>query len=165
MMIQGTSLVLALPYFARAADSPAAREGSTTEERVQLHLDVEEAEAALDLASRAKGPTPIPSSDWQHFFALDACQRLARREREIGRPLEQEEFQKFIVSDELSRESATIRTTLDAWKQADLQAAARRTLAYLPAETSIHATVFAVVKPQKNSFVFEPKANPGLRIT
>lgn len=162
MVNLGASLVLALPCFARAADASAAPERSTTEERIQLHFDVEEAEVALDLASRAKGPTPIPSSDWQHFFALDACQRLARREKEIGRPLEQDEFQKFIVSDELSRESATIRTTLDAWKQADLQAAARRTLAYLPAEAFIHATVFAVVKPQKNSFVFEPKANPAI---
>ena len=136
--------------------------GSTIEERIQLHLDVEEAEAALDLASRARASTPIPSSDWQRFFALDACQRLARREKEIGRPLEQAEFQAFIVSDELSKESAAIRTTLDAWKKADLQAAARRTLAYLPAEALIHATVFAVVKPQKNSFVFEPKANPAI---
>src|SRR5580765_1240983 len=108
---------LALPLFALAAGPSALPEGSTTEERIQLHLDVEEAEAALNLASRAKAPTSIPSSDWEHFFALDACQRLARREKEIGRPLEQAAFQAFIASDELSRESATIRATLDGWKK------------------------------------------------
>jgi hypothetical protein len=158
----GASLAFALTPVALGPLSFSPPEGPTIEERIELRFDFEEAETALDLASKTKGPTPIPSSDWEHFFALDACQRLARREKEIGRPLEPAAFQAFLASDELSRESATIRATLDAWKKADLQAAARRTLAYLPAEAFIHATVFAVVKPQKNSFVFEPKANPAI---
>lgn len=158
----GPALVMVLAIFSLRPEGSHLAGDSESEERVQLRLDVDEAEAALDLASRAKGSSAIPSSDWDRFFALDACKRLAQREKEIGRPLEQADFRAFLLSDSFARESPAIRQTLDAWKKADLQAAALRTLAYLPADAFIHATVFVVVKPQRNSFVFEPKANPAI---
>jgi len=42
--------------------------------------------------------------------------------------------------------------------RADLAAAARRSLAYLPHSARIEATIYPVIKPQKNSFVFEGNA-------
>lgn len=45
---------------------------------------------------------------------------------------------------------------------ADVTAAAGRALAYLPPDATIHATVYAVIKPRTNSFVFEPATNPAI---
>jgi putative zinc-dependent peptidase DUF5700 len=55
-----------------------------------------------------------------------------------------------------------LRHTLDKWKQADLQASARRVLSYLPDRAAIKAKVFPVIKPKTNSFVFESQTNPAI---
>ncbi|MCI0586500.1 MAG: hypothetical protein L0323_06635 [Planctomycetes bacterium] len=92
----------------------------------------------------------------------DGYRRLQRREKEIGRRATDDDFRAFLLSEDLARERAALRRTLDEWKKADLDSAARRILAYLPPEARVRATVFPVVKPRKNSFVFEPATNPAI---
>ena len=66
-----------------------------------------------------------------------------------------EAFREFVLSPELATRRSELRRTLDAWKRADLGAAAERVLPYLPAEARVRAKVYPVVKPRDNSFVFE----------
>ncbi|MGB7294168.1 MAG: DUF5700 domain-containing putative Zn-dependent protease, partial [Candidatus Aminicenantales bacterium] len=88
--------------------------------------------------------------------------RLKKRESEMKRPFEDEEFREFVLSSELLARADALEATLARWKSADMKAAAARALAYLPAGTSIRAKVYPVIKPKTNSFVFELKTDPAI---
>ncbi len=47
-------------------------------------------------------------------------------------------------------------------KHADIAASARRVLAYLPGQSHIKAKVFPMIKPKRNSFVFETETDPAI---
>lgn len=71
-------------------------------------------------------------------------------------------FKQFALSDALSAPASELRSTLEHWKQVDLQTVAERVLQYLPPSAVIHAKVFPVIKPNSNSFVWEPSTNPAI---
>jgi hypothetical protein len=131
-------------------------------DRIDLRLDSAEAEAALEIVARAKDLAPTSDADFAKLESTDAYARLQRREKEMGAPLDAAAFRAFLLADARAEEAPALRKTLDEWKRADLRAAAERVLSYLPAEARIHATVFPVIKPRKNSFVFEPGTNPAI---
>jgi Putative zinc dependent peptidase (DUF5700) len=55
----------------------------------------------------------------------------------------------------VAHRAAALAETVERWKRADVTAAAARALAYLPAGTVLRATVFPVIKPRENSFVWD----------
>jgi hypothetical protein len=55
-----------------------------------------------------------------------------------------------------------LRQTLDKWKQADMSRPASLALAYLPDAAHIQASIYPVIKPQSNSFVFEVDTDPAI---
>ena len=100
----------------------------------------------------------ITDADWQKIFSSEPYIRLKKRESSMHRAFTDEAFQKFVLSPELTARRLQLQKTLDSWKRADLHAAAARILPYLPADARIRATVYPVIKPQTNSFVFEQNA-------
>ena len=78
----------------------------------------------------------------------------------MRRPFTDEEFTNFVAALDACREE--LRQTLRQWQSADLQGVAQRPLRYLPPQASIHADVYPVIKPQSNSFVFEPATAPAI---
>ena len=72
----------------------------------------------------------------------------------ISRPLS--------LSPELAAKAPELRHTLDAWKQTDVAASARRVLTYLPEQAVIKAKIFPVIKPKPNSFVFDTGSDPAI---
>jgi hypothetical protein len=130
--------------------------------RLQLVLDTSEAEAVLAiLAGRAAHQAP-DSSDWRRLFRSEPYVRLKAREASMGRTFSDADFQRFVRSDSLAERAAALRQTLDDWRRADLTAAAARAFTYLPADARIVARVYPVIKPQRNSFVFEPTTNAAI---
>lgn len=136
--------------------------------RVQLTLDTSEADQVLDiLAARAAGKT-IDDAQWQKLFATEPYTRLKQREADIAKrfnvPNEftDAEFKKFVLSDVLLARATALHNTLERWKSADLQGAAENVLQYLPSSAVIHAKVYPVIKPGKNSFVWEASTNPAI---
>lgn len=130
--------------------------------RVDVRLDTAEADAVLAIvASERAGKQPV-AADWLTLTSTPGYQRLKARERAIGAPFEDDDFKKFVESSDLAGRADAQRRTLEAWAHADVTAAANRALAYLPADATIQATVFLVVKPKTNSFVFEPASNPAI---
>jgi len=137
--------------------------------RVQITLDTTEADQVLAiLAHRAAGKS-IDDSEWQALFATEPYQRLKARQKEIAKRfndpsvvLTDDDFRKFVMSGELLARATELRSTLERWKHADLEAAGEAALQYLPQSAVIRAKVFPVIKEARNSFVWETSTNPAI---
>jgi hypothetical protein len=130
--------------------------------RIQLTLNVDEAEAVLAILDKCAAGTAIIESDWQRLFATEPYVRLKKREASLHRDFTDDDFKKFVVSSELAAKDSALRHTLGAWRQADLAASARRVLTYLPEQAVIKAKVFPVIKPITNSFVLDVLTDPTI---
>jgi hypothetical protein len=121
---------------------------------VNVTLDTGEAEAVLAIADRFAAEREIPEESWTALFATNGYRDLKARETAMGRDFADDDFRKFVLSDAVVGRRRELRKTLDAWKRFDLDRAAERALSFLPAGSSIRATVYPLIKPKPNSFVF-----------
>ena len=157
-----TGPVLAGALLGLLAAAPAARAQQAPGFRLQIRLDASEAEAVLAILGRRQEGRAVDSADWSRLFATEPYRRLKQREAGMGRAFSDADFQRFVLSDSLLARATDLRQTLDDWQRADLTAAAGRAFAYLPADAVIRATVYPVIKPQTNSFVFEPETDAAI---
>lgn len=137
-------------------------QSAAPEKRIQLSFDASEADAVLRILERRKVGSPIAESDWQSLFSTEPYVRLMKREAALHRDFTSEEFKAFVLSPDLAKRSGNLRQALEVWKAADLNAAARRILPYLPERARVRAKVFPVIKPKSNSFVFETTSDPSI---
>lgn len=129
---------------------------------IQLSYDASEAEAVLGiLDARASGKAPS-EADWQKLFATEPYLRLEKREAAMHCPFTRDEFKAFVLSADLAGKAKSLRLALESWKGADLKAAARRILPYLPARARIRTKVFPMIKPRTNSFVFDMETDAAI---
>lgn len=132
------------------------------QERIQFKLDTSEAQAVLTiLDERAAGKTPS-ETDWKRLFDSEPYVRLKKREASMHRDFTDEDFKRFMMSDDLLKKAPALRRTLEERKKTNLTSVAARILPYLPATAKVHASVYPVIKPQSNSFVFETDTNPAI---
>ena len=132
------------------------------ESRIELQLDASEADAVLSILDKQAANAALTDVDWKRLFDTEPYARLKKREESFHRGFTDDDFKKFVLSPEVAARASALRHTLDKWKQADLQASARRVLSYLPDRAAIKAKVFPVIKPKTNSFVFESQTNPAI---
>ena len=131
-------------------------------DRVQFRLDTSEADAVLGILDKRAAGTPVTDADWQKLFNSPPYVRLKKREASLHRDFSDEDFKRFVLSQDLAKRAPLLHRTLDAWKKADLNAAANRILPYLPADAKVKASVYPVIKPKTNSFVFETSTDPAI---
>jgi hypothetical protein len=72
----------------------------------------------------------------------------------MKRSLDDRELAAFVASPELAARAPALADTLRRWTTVDLDAIAACVLPYLPDAARIAATVYPVIKPQSNSFVY-----------
>src|SRR5579864_4566255 len=132
------SFLILVPCTVVAADS-----------RVTLTLDSSEADQVLAIQALRAAGHPIDDAQWQKLFATEPYQRLKVREAAIAKrfnapenELKDEDFKKFVTSDDLLKRASELRATLARWKQADLQETGQRVLQYLPASATIRARIY-----------------------
>ncbi|MDG3439396.1 DUF5700 domain-containing putative Zn-dependent protease [Nitrospirillum amazonense] len=125
---------------------------------VALALDTSEADEALRILDKSAAHEPVTTADWNRLFATRPYQWLKAREAAMGRPLSDEDFQRFLLSPEAAEQRLGWASTLAAMKQADMARLGAGVLAWLPTGASIHAQVFPEIKPQRNSFVWKKPA-------
>jgi len=123
-----------------------------------VHFVADEARAVLAILDLRAAKQPVPDAAWETLFTSEGYVRLKKRELAMHRPFDEETFRKFVMSDELLARRELLARTLDNWLKADLTHAAALAHAYLPSNASIQANVYSVIKPAKNSFVFEQSA-------
>jgi len=149
------------PDLVRAAALCAAA-ATAAEASVDLGVDSSQADAVLALLDQRAGGAAVSETDWQRLFASEPYRRLEQRELSMGRAFPREGFREFVLSDELLARREALAATLAAWKRVDLAAVAARIVPYLPAAARIRATVYPVIKPKSNSFVFETETDPAI---
>ena len=151
--------VLLLTACARAAApdaAPAPAPGA-----VEVQVDLDEAEAALAIMNAAASDAPVPDSAWTRLHAAAGYRRLAERERAMGRPFTDDAFAAFLRSDTLLARTPALAAAVQRWRAVDVSGAARRAASYLPADQPLRATLFPVIKPRDNSFVWELDRDPA----
>jgi hypothetical protein len=152
ILVACSLLILASVSFAQ---SPASS-------RVDVKVVTDEAEAVLAILSKKKAKQPPTEADWQRLFSSEGYVRLKKREAEMKRTFTDAEFKAFVLSDELVERAPALAATLDKWRRAEVDGAARRALAYLPEDARIRAKIYPVIKPRENSFVFELDTDPAI---
>ena len=140
------------------------RQGDTVADRVNVVLVDDEAVAALDILQKRYKSQPVSEADWEKLFRSEGYRRLKERESYMQRAFTDSAFREFILSDTLVRRTPLLSSTLAAMQRVDVSNAARRALAYLPANARIAARLYPEIKPRTNSFVFSLDSIPGIFI-
>lgn len=147
------ALWIALLFVATAASAA---------DRVRIIFNTSEADAVLAILDKRAAGMPIVDADWQRLFTSEPYVRLKKREASMHRDFTDEDFKRFVLSEDLAKRAPLLQRTLDTWKKADLTAAANRILPYLPPNAQVKASVYPVIKPKTNSFVFETSTDPAI---
>ncbi len=145
-------LVTAAP--SRAAASPA----------VSITIDASEARAALAILSKLRSGAVVTPPDWNALFATRGYQRLKERAAQFKRPFTDDDFKAFVASPQLLAQSAELEGAVRNWMSADITKIAQRSFAYLPAGAMIHATIYPLIKPKTNSFVYQLDTDPAVML-
>jgi predicted metal-dependent hydrolase len=135
---------------------------AAAEDRIHFKLDTSEADAVLAILEKHTAGRAVSDSDWQAVFSSEPYRRLKKRETSMKRDFTDENFKSFVFSEDLARKAPELRRTLEAWKKSDLHRIANRILPYLPANAQVKASIYPVIKPKTNSFVFETDTNPAI---
>ncbi len=129
-----------------------------------VRLVTDQADAALAILDAKRSGRAPDEAQWQALFASEGYRRLSSREAAMGRSFSDSVFAAFLGRDSLAERAGLLRQTVDTWKRADLTQAHERAARYLPRGTTIRGTVYLLIKPQPNSFVFEPRTNPTIML-
>jgi hypothetical protein len=132
------------------------------EEDTAISFDAVEASIVLRILEKRAAVFPISEGDWDQLIQCEGYVRLKEREASIGTPLDNEVFRAFINNDALLKRREALQKTLDIWQQVDLKNVLARSRAYLPDGVPLRATIYPVIKPKPNSFVFDLARNPAI---
>ena len=123
--------------------------------QVDVTFVTDEADAALAiLRMESKHETRTPAN-WTALFNAQGYRHLKEREASMGRAFTDSSFAAFLRSDSLTARFAGLSAALPRLEKADVAAAARTALAYLPRGTQLRARLYLEIKPFTNSFVFK----------
>jgi hypothetical protein len=129
---------------------------------ITIRIDTGEADAVLAILAKRAAARPIEDGDWAKLFSSEGYQRLKKREISMKRDFSDDAFKVFVMSDTLPAQAKRYSETLRQWQQTDMKKAGGLALLYLPDGARIRATIYPVIKPKTNSFVFETSTDPAI---
>jgi Putative zinc dependent peptidase (DUF5700) len=127
-------------------------------------IDDSEARAALKVLRELQQHKTPSQDEWARLFTTRGYQRLKERETSFKIPFTDDQFKAFLSSPQTIAQTDALGKTLDAWTSASLTQMESRALAYLPAKSTLHATVYPLIKPRKNSFVYQLDTDPAIML-
>ncbi len=127
-----------------------------------LRLVTDQADAMLAILARRESSLPVDAADWRRLFDSEGYRRLEAREASMNVPISEADFKQFAMSDALLQDAGELRKSLNLYAGIDLKSVIARTTAYLPPEASLYGTIYPVIKPKPNSFVYEMDTDPAI---
>jgi len=134
----------------------------TRDAAIRLRFVPDEAQAVLNILEWPASGSAPDERRWTALFATEGYRRLAERERSLKRPFDDATFRAFVLQTDVGAKRERLAATLAAWSHADVRICGERALAYLPAGSRLHASVYPEIKPATNSFVFDLANDPGI---
>lgn len=145
-----------------AALALATLPASASNGAMDVKFDQAEADAALAIFDKRAAGEAVADADWRALFATIGYRRLKERETSMDRSFTDAEFEAFMEAPRTPQQIAALRRTLQDWSSQSVDAPARAALAYLPAGARLKATVFPMIKPKPNEFVFDIAKDPAI---
>jgi hypothetical protein len=130
--------------------------------RVHVTIDGSEAEAALAVIAEHAQLNVVDTSSLQRLFGSRGYRSLVARDSTFHVPRDDAGFVRWLIGDSLAVRRDALAQEVDAMRRIDPSRVARQALDYAPPSARITATVFPVIKPQPNSFVFGPDSAPQI---
>ncbi len=127
-----------------------------------VRIVADEARAALGVIDRASRHEPMDSTAWHAVSRSEGYRALVARDSVFGVRRNDSAFVAFLLTDSLAAVRDSLRARVAAMATLDVGQAARQALAYAPANARIRATIFPVIKPFPNSFVFGSDTAPQI---
>lgn len=132
------------------------------QDRVNVHLDASQAEAALRIMDAASEGAGATRAHWRRLEASRPYQRLKQREASLNVGFTDAEFHAFLTSPKQVSRRVALGDALRRWNGIDIGAAARQAFAYLPDGARLDGEVYFLIKPKTNSFVWDLSGEPGI---
>lgn len=151
--------VIAQAFVLTGGAAPASAAASTS-----VAIDDGEARAALAILSDENAGRAATSDEWNRLFATAGYRRLKQREAEFKRAFSDDDFRKFLADPKQIAMTGQLQATLSAWRAKDLSEMEARAQAYLPDGSAMHATIYPLVKPRTNSFVYQLDTDPAIML-
>lgn len=96
------------------------------------------------------------------IVATEGYKRLKERELGMKRSFTEEDFAEYLESTQFTWQE--YEQTLNQWSKIDFASLISRAKVYLPTEANIRVTVYPLIKPRPNSFVWDTKNDPAMMI-
>lgn len=132
--------------------------------RATVRVDLTEAEALLRILEARRTSGAIADALWDRLWASPGYRRLAARERDMGLAFSDSAFRAFVLSDSLRVREHELARAVAMWRELEISEPSERAAAYLPPGTQLRATLYPVIKPARNSFVYDLSNDPAFFI-
>src|SRR5215216_5326990 len=108
-----------LPGTASPAETAPAETApaETTPAGVQVHIELDEAEAALAIRRERRETGSVKPESWDRLWKTQGFKRLRKRQESFGAKEVEKGFRDFLTSDETLARLDALRAAAEAWKR------------------------------------------------
>jgi hypothetical protein len=145
--------------------SRSQAEPVTTEVSGNARLRVFSTEAKTALVVMTSTDPRVRAQAWARLKTTEEYRRLSEREKSFHRSISDTTFYQWLTADSTVARAPALQRTLHAWMASDIAGAVKRSAAYLPHGTPIHAALYFMIKPHPNTFVYDTERNPTIFVS